>query len=198
MSDAKTASFLLRERSGDAKKDTISLKEKAQLRIAKSYYGLGCWVKAKQEFDTCLKQYPQSEEAKKGLEKSLQRIVETTTGRYDWLGLYLAAQKEQRPRLDAAEYIGPVQVKHVKGKGRGLVVAKDVKAGTLLLVSKALDCLYPEDLADREGIATYDLETDKLDTQCGARLSTSLIYRLYHDPTLAARVQHLCRGPKRT
>jgi glutamine phosphoribosylpyrophosphate amidotransferase len=40
-------------------------------------------------------------------------------------------------RLDCADYVGPVRVEQVPGKGRGLVATRDVAAGELVLAVKA-------------------------------------------------------------
>ena len=41
-------------------------------------------------------------------------------------------------RLDAANFIGPIEIKWSPGKGRGLFLTRDVRAGELLLVEDAI------------------------------------------------------------
>jgi hypothetical protein len=42
-------------------------------------------------------------------------------------------------RYDVAEYVGPVKQGLVEGKGRGLVVTRDISPGELVMVVKAED-----------------------------------------------------------
>ncbi|KAH7699132.1 TPR domain protein [Aphelenchoides avenae] len=49
--------------------------------------------------------------------------------------------------LDVADYVGPVEVADIAGKGKGLVATEDVTKGTLLMVSKAFAMSYPDEYA---------------------------------------------------
>ncbi|RSH90479.1 hypothetical protein EHS25_001084 [Saitozyma podzolica] len=72
--------------------------------------------------------------------KARQR--EAKDGSYDWTAMFEYSIKDSAPFLDVADYTGPVAVAKIPGKGRGLITTQDVKAGELLLVSKALVAAY--------------------------------------------------------
>ena len=69
------------------------------------------------------------------------RLHELQHGDYDWLSLFrksMTQESEQRYLLEAADFIGPVKLDWASGKGRGLFATRDVRAGELLLVEKAI------------------------------------------------------------
>lgn len=45
--------------------------------------------------------------------------------------------KSDKYNLDALEFIGPIEIQIIKGKGRGLVATRDIEQGELLLAEKA-------------------------------------------------------------
>jgi hypothetical protein len=68
-------------------------------------------------------------------EKLKLRLAEQK-GEYNW-ARHVLDSKGQWGEVDAADYHGPVALKHSKTKGRYLVVTEDVIAGTVLIVEKA-------------------------------------------------------------
>jgi hypothetical protein len=72
-----------------------------------------------------------------------QRIREQSSGIYEWATLFKEWQMKYKrdslpvPRLDIADYIGPVEVRVIveRGGGRGVVATRDIKCGELLVCS---------------------------------------------------------------
>ncbi|XVE91524.1 hypothetical protein REPUB_Repub01dG0017100 [Reevesia pubescens] len=70
------------------------------------------------------------------LEKCKKLEFQSRTGNFDLSDWVLNGFKGKPPEL--AEYIGPVQVKSSESSGRGLFATKNIDAGTLVLVTKAI------------------------------------------------------------
>jgi hypothetical protein len=69
------------------------------------------------------------------------RLREQQHGDYDWLSLFrtsMTQRSEQRYLMEAADFIGPVKLDWAPGKGRGLFLTRDVRAGEILIVEKAI------------------------------------------------------------
>lgn len=201
LSDAESAVSILKMelRTGGlaAEQTAMPLLEKAYVRVARSYYGLRRWSESQKAFEECLTTHPESTDAKAGLAKVRLRLDEQSSGMYDWFGMYQESHKIKNPRLDVADFVGPVEVKESYGRERGLFVTRDVKAGEVVLVSKAVDVIHSSDLAAYEVIVTYDLNTQTIDMHSGARLRSALAYRMYHDPSLVRELDKLDSGPGR-
>ena len=65
------------------------------------------------------------------------RVNEEKRGTYDFAKLTQLAKKS-RSTVDAASFVGPVEVRESKISGRGMFTTKSVKAGELLLCEKPL------------------------------------------------------------
>ena len=61
----------------------------------------------------------------------LEQIDQQRRGEYDWEALW-------RGEEPVAEYCGPVQVRLVEGKGRGLFATQSIPAGTVIVCSRAI------------------------------------------------------------
>merc|ERR1719487_821156 len=76
------------------------------------------------------------------VETARQRLHESRTGGYDWMSVYASyLQKPGEPpvpRLKAADFVGPVRVEKIDGKGYGLVATRAIRAGELVLANRAL------------------------------------------------------------
>ncbi|RUS35410.1 hypothetical protein BC938DRAFT_484186 [Jimgerdemannia flammicorona] len=69
--------------------------------------------------------------------RTRQRLEEQRYGQYDVIGILQEASSTCLPYLDHSDYVGPVRVTEVPGKGRGIVATKEIGEGTLILYSKA-------------------------------------------------------------
>lgn len=110
--------------------------EKARYRKGRAELQLGSYEESAATFAELAnsKDLAFREDAVAQREAALARAAEQREGRYDLpslLALPLGGQ------TDVAEYLGPIKVAHVPGKGRGLVATEDVEAGELLFVNRA-------------------------------------------------------------
>ena len=116
---------------------------KNSLKLAECHHAARNYVAAETNLQKLVTLDPLNVKGKLLLEKCQQRIAETK-GEYDWVRIRKGLKTRPNSYLDVADYTGPVEVK-VGRFGKGLYTTKDVKAGDLLLVSKALQFVYLSD-----------------------------------------------------
>ncbi|EOQ99448.1 hypothetical protein E3P92_02619 [Wallemia ichthyophaga] len=129
-----------------------------------------------------------------------KRRLERDEGEFDVTELFKEKQRYIAPRLDVADYIGPIEVKDIDGRGRGVLATQDVEPGTLMLVGKAVGTAYPSD-ADRRNSKehttimelNYSHKTLHGTAQVLAR--TRISHAIEDMPFLAKRVLGLCGSP---
>jgi tetratricopeptide (TPR) repeat protein len=115
--------------------ETPRLKIKALFRVGQASYGLRDWVKAIDDFTRLGEDFPNETVGEKWLLRAQQRLSESRTGMYD---MSVLGPTFGRPfKHDAADFVGPVKIVDIPGKGRGLCAITDVPEGTLLLAAKA-------------------------------------------------------------
>lgn len=76
------------------------------------------WAVAVEHFKRLTTEFPANTEVKLELQRSLDRLEESRTGKYDLPRIYRDAFKLKKHYLDVADYIGPVEVVDIPGKGR--------------------------------------------------------------------------------
>jgi hypothetical protein len=80
-------------------------------------YGMRDWQLAIDHFKTTSKEFPKNADAKAELTKANDRLKEIRTGSYDWKAMRLTVKTGKR-ELDVADYVGPIEVVDIPGKGR--------------------------------------------------------------------------------
>ncbi|KAI9339374.1 hypothetical protein BDR26DRAFT_803228, partial [Obelidium mucronatum] len=175
----------------------ISFTMKAMYRQAASLYNLRRWSLAQAAFEKVSKMFPECVEASQGLVNAAARLKEASTGSFDFVKLFHASQKPSA-RLDVADFIGPVRVFSdlSKGGGRGLQTTRDVKAGEVLLVVKAVAIAYPEDLPKNAMTIEFNLLQNKMNSGTQIAMRSQLIYKLLDDPSLSTQAYSLYSGRK--
>ena len=113
------------------------------------------------------------------------------TGHYDLIDIYNENQRP-RPCVDAADYIGPVEVKSFGEKGLGVVVTKDVHPGELLMATKAFTYVTPS--KSGEQIMSFNFLTNFLDTTTQVNAVTETVYKLADQPEAEETVYNLFDG----
>ncbi|TDL13312.1 hypothetical protein BD410DRAFT_903327 [Rickenella mellea] len=163
---------------------------KAVFRAAKSLYHLGEYNMAidmanrRQRDDECQTWYT----------KASDRLHEQLSGEYDWNSLFQQSQASFE-QVEMAEFTGPVQVRDVNGVGggRGIFVNRDVKAGELLMVSKAIATGSGNPQHDQSTTFINCITNDVLPTRTAA-MRSQLIERLWEDSRVDLIVQALYAG----
>jgi tetratricopeptide (TPR) repeat protein len=115
-------------------------REKVHFRLATAAYRLRDWGSAATHFAALCALAPDSAEYRDWLQRARARQAESATGQFDIRALSRAVVDAMRrgaiAHPDAADYTGPVDVADIPGKGRGIVAARAVKRGTLLVAAK--------------------------------------------------------------
>ncbi|PCH40833.1 hypothetical protein WOLCODRAFT_137031 [Wolfiporia cocos MD-104 SS10] len=173
----------------------LSLRDKALFREARAEYGLGYFEAAKEKFLRWHETHPQDKDVEGWINRSQRRLEEMQFARYDWIGMFKESQRELR--LDVADYIGPIQVTQLDGRGggRGVVATKDISVGELLLVSKAFVCVSESDLSSKETRMSVDMLSSTLNTPTQSATVSRIVQKIYGNPAFHDFVFHLYAGP---
>ena len=173
-------------------------RSKCYLNLAKTAYDLRLFSQS----DKCLNQI--DDEQLQGEVNRLkflisERLDEKFNGKFNVAELFNKKQNSIAPRLDIADYIGPIEVKNIEGRGRGVLATEDVAPGTLMLVGKAVGTCYPSDADENKDLHTtmmelnYSSKTLHGTAQVLAR--TKIALAIEDAPFLAKRVLALCGAP---
>jgi hypothetical protein len=144
--------------------------------------------------------FPNNEQALAVLERARRRCLEQDNGDYNFKLLQAEAKKLRPPQLDHATYIGPVETRKTKKKGRGLFVTRAVKAGDLLLCEKAFAHAYATESDDESSRITLLMNPQTNQAFMGgqADLITIIAQKLFRNPSVAPSFTTLYHGDYET
>lgn len=191
---------LILTRLDDAKMDAVaaiigkddekhrSLDSKANFRAGTAAYNLGLYEESKGFFQASLDLTPDDKEAKAYLRSIEARLLEQTTGKYDFQKLKLKLSKA-RPRVDAATYTGPTVVRESPGAGRGLFITRDFEAGELIICEKAFYVAWSHE-KDAWTAMTYDTRDDRI-RAFPAGLTKAIVQKLLNNPSYIEKFMDL-------
>jgi tetratricopeptide (TPR) repeat protein len=112
----------------------------------------------------------------------LEAIERQKLGVYDFLTIPLVAEQQNSMK----NYYGPVEVKFVPGKGRGLFLTRDVRPGELLFAEKAI-AVHEKDI----GVWTTNVETSSATKGSQVMLALSLTMAIQRDEQINAQLSTL-------
>ncbi|KAF2447508.1 hypothetical protein P171DRAFT_509783 [Karstenula rhodostoma CBS 690.94] len=170
--------------------------EKSLFRAAEALYFLSRFRDSSKVLELLRAKFPNNEQALAVLERVRRRCLEQDDGNYDFKLLQAEAKKLRPPQLDHATYIGPVEIRNTKTKGRGLFVTKAVKAGDLLLCEKAFAHAYAAEGDEGNSKVTLlmNLETKRGLMGGHADLITTITQKLFRNPSVAPSFTTLYHG----
>ena len=172
-------------------------KEKAFYRKAKAEYLMRKFEESLISFEKCLSINTANKEALSYLNKCKKRLHEQRTGEYDFE--YLAKHIDYKTdqgilRFDLADYCSDlISIRNLPKKGMSVLAVKDIKRGTLLMVSKAASIVYEKELGGHQFIIT-NMCTKRMDYQSGAQNFSSLIHVMQGNPDMAKEIYKLYSG----
>ncbi|KAI0638403.1 hypothetical protein C8Q77DRAFT_1047016 [Trametes polyzona] len=169
---------------------------RALLCLARALYGRGEYHEAQKSFIRFKSLFPDDEPVDSWLQRCAARIVETTTGVYDWPTLFRASKVKSN--LDVADFIGPVAVREMasRGGGRGVVATRAIKAGELLMATKAFAVVHEEDVdPTAPPLVVADLLSKSQASRTSHMLFDRIVEKIYGNPDLHDVVFHLYAGP---
>jgi hypothetical protein len=112
---------------------------KAYHVAGKAAYGLGDFATAKKYYKMSLEKKPGEPKVLADLEKCEQRLKEASKGIYDFPAM-VQQVSVKNASVDVASFLKNAEVRDSPVHGRGLFATKDLKAGDLIFVEKALCC----------------------------------------------------------
>ncbi|BGP10157.1 hypothetical protein JCM10049v2_006040 [Rhodotorula toruloides] len=166
---------------------------KATIRLARAFEGMRHLTLALEQFGKVIKLDTGSKEGAEGKKRIERKLRERDTGGYDWRELEKLA--ETQTRLDVGDFIGPIKVVEMQGRGggRGVVATRDIEAGEVLLVEAALGVGEPP----KGGMMlTLDFQTNTATKPSTLDLVLKLASRISDDPTVAPLVYGLHGGAR--
>ena len=161
------------------------LNEKTLFRAGKSAYAMRQFRTSLTHFDACSKLNPQNNvEAMRELKKTNQRLLESSTGKFDLDKLtremFKRVEKREALNFDCADFkSSQITIVNIENKSKGVIANKFIKKGTLLCASKALSAVFK-----------YTNDGALEDTDMFADLMAKMSY----DPYLRQQVYTLCPG----
>ncbi|KAG0649328.1 SET and MYND domain-containing 4 [Hyphodiscus hymeniophilus] len=169
--------------------------EKALVRKARALYNLHRYLECTEVYKVLCAEYPSSI-ASAELKRTISRVTEQETGKYQFKKLYTEATKIRPPHLDHATYIGPVEVRSSNSRGRGLFTTAEVKAGDLLLCEKAFAHAYYDSSKkdDSQMSLLIIAETDSMSMGTQVDLIGMIIRKLQRNPSLSPVITDLHHG----
>lgn len=168
---------------------TQSQDEKALFRGAKASYALRRYQEASDFLEKLVKQFPQNKEARQELTKVNSRLEEEKFARYDWATL-VAESRKPIPSADIADYAGSVK----RSESGVWVASRDIKAGELMLVNKALETLFAAEVEGEERALVYDATRSLLGESEGWKLTQKIASKASRIPALVNDLQQLGAG----
>lgn len=110
--------------------------------------------------------------------------------------MFMKTLEDPTPRMEYAEYTGPVAVQAIPGAGRGLVLTRDVDEGELLLFCRATAATYSRDRAtDGVPLLRCNAEAGVTSTTTQVVAATRCLHKLLDAPDWAPAFLGLTAGP---
>lgn len=177
----------------------LDTSEKMLLRAAEALYHLGRFDECCTTLEKLLQVHPSSTEAAKSLTRAQARKNEQRFGVYPNLSLQKIAKHVQPPLLDCATFMGPIQVRQTKSKGRGMYTTDYVKAGDLLLCEKAFSYAFANNSKESSNTTfLMNLENNTAFQGTHADLIRDLVQKLHKNPSLMPAFVALYHGKYRS
>ena len=168
---------------------------KATLLKARTLYRLRRFEEAQRLCYDFLAIEPTSEDGNGILASATERIRESTSGEFDFKEMELKAKAHKYPRLDYADFVGPVEIRQCdpSSKGRGLFATRNINQGELVICEKAFMIGYA---GEKKGLMSIALHTEKMRCYKGPEsyLPSETMQLLSDNPSLAPRLLALYSG----
>ncbi|EMD86673.1 hypothetical protein COCC4DRAFT_143738 [Bipolaris maydis ATCC 48331] len=170
--------------------------EKTLFRAAEALYHLARFEECRRVLETLCNKFPHNEQAVAVLRRARGRCTESSSGIFDFKLLQAKAKKHRPPHMDYATYMGPVEVRETRSKGRGVFATKSMKVGDLILCEKAFAHAYIDEVSRSNASITLlmnvETETGFLGGQ--ADLIRLVVQKLYSSPSTTSEFTNLYHG----
>ena len=120
--------------------------ERAYSLMGQAAYAMRQFARSEDNWKLCLSVNKSNKQAQTELKRSLDRLHERQSGKYD-LKRLISQYKSGRLELDVADFESPlIQLVELKSDYKGVVALKSIQKGTLLVVSKAAAIVFDKNL----------------------------------------------------
>ena len=176
---------------------------KALFRQASAAYQLRCFNEAEALFKRGLavaegdaKAQGLAKEFNEYLARTSERLRERDTGVYDFHAMFTnVIAGGPNARSDVADFVGPVEICSSPSGSRGLHVTRDVAAGELLLVSKAVSSTSKKDAEiEHVSLIAVNFVNNRFRGATDFFNTTKLIHLCIDNPAFHSTVCHLYDG----
>lgn len=174
--------------------------EKARFRMGKAAYAMRQWRMAAENFEHCLSLNKENKAAKAELERTKARLAESTNGTFDLKDMLAKSTTNDEAYLDVADYVNSelIRVEFISAeKGKGVLANKDIKKGSLLVVSKAFSFSYEDQEKIKQSnriVLSINLVKRSMDVQSQVNNLNDLVHRIQSNPFLAKDFYELYGG----
>ena len=119
---------------------TTTQRHKVELRKLQAAYELRLWTTAQDALSRC-KSLDIPKDKWSTFQSELQDRLAEAKGKIDWVSIFgkiLGTPENASKYITLSDYRGPIEVRTTQGRGRGLFLTRDVKAGELIVLEKYL------------------------------------------------------------
>jgi tetratricopeptide (TPR) repeat protein len=199
LDDVRQAERILGAHTSIERDDSKKQLQSCQTIRARCLYALGRWKEAEEAYRMSENSAPPDAESSivSELKHCRLRIQEQSTGRYNYAELFRQVHRDGIRRFDIAGWKGPIEVAQYAGMGRGYRTTREVKAGELLLVEKALSVVTratASEISDSPRLTGFNLFTETIEGSRLHSLRMDLAYKAAHRPGLGQALRGLYDG----
>ncbi|ODO08997.1 hypothetical protein I350_02590 [Cryptococcus amylolentus CBS 6273] len=171
---------------------TSDERDRLQLRLAKAALGHRLYNAALQACDQASPKSLLSEEIQTVKERVQMRLKEQKFGVYDWMALFRESLEAPLMEMDVADHMSPAcQVAQVPGCGRGVIAARDIVPGELIMAIKEVASSCAK--IDSPGVYVNCIDAGSL-RHVPYDVYTwiyRLVFKLHDDPSLITHLTNL-------
>lgn len=172
--------------------DFVKNDAKALYRAGSAAYQLRDYTKARLSFENARKLKPDDIETEKEYRRSISRVIEQQSGKYDLDAMGAAVNKEH-VKLDHASFTSRVQIRHTSNRGQGLFAKTAIKAGEIVLVEKAFVAAFASN--QNESLSfVVNMNTNTCSTGSHAELLPQIVQEMLRNPARGKQLLNLYDG----
>jgi tetratricopeptide (TPR) repeat protein len=173
--------------------------EKAVFRKTKALWGLKKYDEASQFICGKIENDPTLSEnaAVKNLAITAQFMCKTSSENRGGVDIMKMLQIKEEVQFvdDVCEYTGPVTIRDVPKKGRGLVATEDIQPGQIVVISKAFALAKLKKNQEVEQLS-LNLDTKRMNLPGHEALVAQIANRIYFEPESGEEFYNLFAGPE--
>jgi tetratricopeptide (TPR) repeat protein len=187
---ANTDALASLHNKSDAKSKELGTK--AFYRAGRAKYELADYQAAKTMFDRCLQLSPQDPDGLRELERTVCRITEEQSGRFDFKAMSKNITSTKSFRAKQATYVRRTEIRQTEDRGKGLFATQPIACGDIVLCEKAFIAEEPPWLKPQKMQNFIVSPCSKHVFSSGhAETWFAAVQKVFNNPSLASRLLDL-------